>query len=157
MTDIMFYHLENKPWEQVLPGQLSKSLERGWRCVVQIGNNDRVEAVSELLWKNDADIFLAHGTSADGKAERQPIWLTAETQNPNASNIRFFIEGAAVEDVTGLTRAVILFDGRDEVAVARAREDWKRFKAQGHDISYYQQDENLRWVNKTKSGDENDG
>ena len=153
MTEILFYHLEHKPWEQVLPKQLSTALERGWRCVVQVGDAARVEEVSELLWKNDADLFLTHGTKADGRADRQPIWLTAEVENPNAANVKFFIEGAAVDDVAGLTRAVILFDGHDEAAVTRAREDWKRFKAQGFEISYYQQDENHRWVNKSKSGE----
>jgi DNA polymerase III subunit chi len=151
MTEISFYHLEHKPWEQVLPKQLSTALERGWRCVVQAGDPARVEEISELLWKNDVDLFLVHGTKADGRANQQPIWLTAESENPNAANVKFFIEGASVEDVEGLIRAVILFDGHDEAAVARAREDWKRFKAQGFEISYYQQDENYRWVNKSKS------
>jgi DNA polymerase III subunit chi len=151
MTEISFYHLEHKSWEQVLPKQLSTALERGWRCVVQVGDAARVEEISELLWKNDADLFLTHGTKADGRADQQPIWLTAEAENPNAANVKFFIEGAPVDDVAGLTRAVILFDGHDEAAVTRAREDWKRFKAQGFEISYYQQDENHRWVNKSKS------
>ena len=84
MAEIMFYHLEHKPWEQVLPAQLSKALERGWRCVVQIGKEDRVEEVSELLWKSEAEAFLAHGTRADGMAHMQPIWLTAETDNLHA-------------------------------------------------------------------------
>lgn len=153
MTEISFYHLEHKPWEQVLPKQLSTALERGWRCVVQVGDAARVEEISELLWKNDADLFLTHGTKADGRADQQPIWLTAEAENPNAANVKFFIEGAAVDDVAGLTRAVILFDGHDETAVTRARDDWKRFKAQGFEISYYQQDENYRWVNKSKSAE----
>jgi DNA polymerase III subunit chi len=153
MAEIMFYHLEHKPWEQVLPGQLSKTLERSWRCVVQIGKEDRVEEVSELLWKSEADAFLAHGTKADGKAERQPIWLTAETDNPNSATVRFFIEGAVVGDVSGLARAAVLFDGRDETAMAAARADWKRLKAEGHEISYWQQDENYRWQNKSKTGD----
>jgi DNA polymerase III subunit chi len=152
MAEIMFYHLEHKPWEQVLPGQLSKALERGWRCVVQIGKEDRVEEVSELLWKSEADVFLAHGTKADGKADKQPIWLTADTDSPNNATVRFFIEGAAVGDVSGLTRAAILFDGRDETAVAAARANWKRLKAEGHEISYWQQDENYRWQNKSKAG-----
>jgi DNA polymerase III subunit chi len=151
MTEISFYHLEHKPWEQVLPKQLSTALERGWRCMVQVGDAARVEEISELLWKNDADVFLTHGTKADGRAGQQPIWLTAETENPNGANVKFFIEGAIVDDVAGLTRAVILFDGHDEAAVTRAREDWIRFKAQGFKISYYQQDENHRWVNKSKS------
>jgi DNA polymerase III subunit chi len=153
MTEIMFYHLEHKPWEQVLPAQLSKALDRGWRCVVQIGREERVEDVSELLWKNETDIFLTHGTKADGKADRQLIWLTAETDNPNSATVRFFIEGAIVENVAELTRAAILFDGRDENAVTAARADWKRLKAEGHEISYWQQDENYRWQNKSKAGD----
>jgi DNA polymerase-3 subunit chi len=153
MAEIMFYHLEHKPWEQVLPRQLATALERGWCCVVQVGREERVEEVSEILWKNEADIFLTHGCKADGKADRQPIWLTAETDNPNSATVRFFIEGAAVGDVAGLTRAAILFDGRDEAAVVTARTDWKRLKAEGHEISYWQQDENHRWQNKSKSGD----
>lgn len=149
----MFYHLEHKSWEQVLPGQLSKALERGWHCVVQIGREDRVEEVSELLWKNEADVFLTHGTKVDGMANMQPIWLTAETDNPNNATVRFFIERAVVGDVAGLTRAAILFDGRDEAAVATARDDWKRLKTQDHEISYWQQDENYRWQNKSGTGE----
>jgi DNA polymerase III subunit chi len=153
MAEIMFYHLEHKPWEQVLPRQLATALERGWRCAVQVGSEERVEEVSEILWKNEADVFLTHGCKADGKADRQPIWLTAETDNPNSATVRFFIEGAAIGDVAGLTRAAILFDGRDEAAVATARTDWKRLKAEGHEISYWQQDENHRWQDKSKSAD----
>lgn len=153
MAEIMFYHLEHKPWEQVLPRQLSTALERGWRCVVQVGSEERLEAVSDLLWKNEADIFLAHGTKADGMAHCQPIWLTTETDTPNAAKVRFFIEGAGIGDVSGLDRAVILFDGSDADAVAAARREWKRLKAEGHDISYWQQDENFRWQNKSKAGE----
>ena len=157
MTEVMFYHLEHKPWEQVLPGLLSKALERGWRCVVQIGREERVEDVSELLWKSEADLFLAHGTKTDSMADRQPIWLTAGTDNPNNATVRFFIEGAIVGDVSGLARAAILFDGRDETAVATARGDWKHLKKGGpHEISYWQQDENYRWQNKSKSDEKND-
>jgi DNA polymerase-3 subunit chi len=79
--------------------------------------------------------------------------LTAETDNPNSATVRFFIEGAVVCDVAGLARAAILFDGRDEAAVAVARTDWKRLKTEGHEISYWQQDENLRWQNKSRSAD----
>lgn len=35
MTEILFYHLQQQPLEKVLPTLLEKSLERGWRVVVQ--------------------------------------------------------------------------------------------------------------------------
>jgi DNA polymerase-3 subunit chi len=151
MTEVLFYHLEHRPWDQILPRQLATALERGWRCVVQVGAADRLDAVSEVLWKTDADVFLPHGSAADGFAERQPIWLTAGDDNPNHATVRFFIEAAPLGELAGLQRAVVLFDGRDEQAVARAREQWKAAKAAGHDISYWQQDENLRWHNKSKA------
>jgi DNA polymerase III subunit chi len=152
MTEVLFYHLEHKPWEHVLPRLLSAALSRGWRSVVQVGSEDRVESASEALWASDADIFLPHGTKVDGKPGQQPIWLTAGDENPNAATVRFFVEGAAIGKIDQLTRAVVLFDGLNEPAVASARDEWKRLKAEGHEISYWQQDENLRWQNKSKSG-----
>ena len=35
MTEILFYHLQHQPLERVLPTLLEKTLERGWRAVVQ--------------------------------------------------------------------------------------------------------------------------
>jgi DNA polymerase III subunit chi len=152
MTDVLFYHLEHKPWEQVLPRLLAAASARGWRSIVQTGDAARIEHLSDTLWTSDADIFLAHGSEADGKPALQPIWLTAGRENPNGASVRFFIDGAPIEDVAGLTRAVVLFDGLDESAVGRAREDWKRLRTDGHEISYWQQDESMRWVNRSAGG-----
>ena len=55
---------------------------------------------------------------------------------------------APVGDISGLTRAVILFDGNDAEAVEQARAGWKRFRAAGHEVSYFQQDESGRWQNR---------
>ncbi len=152
MAEILFYHLEHKPWEQVLPKLITSTLERGWRAVVQVGTAERVEGVSEALWLSlPEDSFLTHGSAADGQGARQPVWLTAGDETPNGATVRFFIEGANVGDVSSLARAVVLFDGADSAAVERARSDWKRFKAEGHVISYWQQDENLRWQDRSQN------
>ena len=37
MTEVLFYHLEQQPLERVLPSLLERTLERGWRAVVQCG------------------------------------------------------------------------------------------------------------------------
>ena len=58
------------------------------------------------------------------------------------------VDGAEVDTIEGLLRAVVLFDGADPEAIERARQDWKRFKADGHTISYWQQDEQGRWQNR---------
>lgn len=148
MTPVFFYHLEQQPLDNVLPQLLVRSLERGWRVVVQTGSDERAEALANLLWTFSDESFLPHGTKADGYADLQPVWLTVEDENPNAADVRFYVDGAPVGDIVGLTRAVILFDGNDQDAVQQARSDWKRFRAAGHDISYWQQDESGRWQNR---------
>ena len=151
MTDVFFYHLERQPLESVLPRLLRASLDRGWRVVIQAASDERVEALASALWTFDEESFLPHGSKADGLAELQPIWITDRHETPNAATVRFYVDGAEVATIDGLTRAVVIFNGGDTEAVQRAREDWKRFKAQGHSISYWQQDEHGRWQNHAAS------
>ena len=148
MTEVWFFHLERQPLEKVLPSQLQRSMERGWRVVVQAGSEERAEALSSLLWTFDEESFIPHGTKTDGLAALQPIWLTAIDENPNGATVRFYVDGAEPGGIEGLTRAVILIDGGDGEAVQRARDGWKRCKALGHAISYWQQDEQGRWQNR---------
>lgn len=148
MTEVFFYHLERQPLDRVLPRMLQASLDRGWRAVVQVGSEERVEALSAAIWTQDDASFIPHGSKADGMPDLQPVWLTAVDENPNGATVRFFADGAPVGGVDGLIRAVILFDGADAEAVDRARAEWKRLRAAGHDISYWQQDEMGRWVNR---------
>ena len=61
-------------------------------------------------------MFLAHAQSGDGEAERQPVLITVEDENPNGAQILFCVGGAGPSDwasVSSLARVVMLFDGRD--------------------------------------------
>ena len=148
MTEVLFYHLERQPLERVLPTLLEKSLERGWHAVVQAGTPERVEALDALLWTYRDDGFLPHGTSADGDADLQPVFLTDDTANPNAAQVRFFVDGSSAGDVGGYERAVYIFDGNDPDAVQAARDEWSKLKDAGHEITYWQQTERGTWEKK---------
>jgi DNA polymerase III subunit chi len=152
MTPVFFYHLERQPLEAVLPKLLATSLERGWRVVVKAGSEERAESLAAHLWSYDEESFLPHGTRSDGMPDLQPIWLTAVDENPNNANISFFVDGAEIGSIEGLTRAVIMFDGKDPDALEAARAGWRRFRAQGHEVSYWQQDEQGRWQNRAATG-----
>ena len=82
MTEVYFYHLERSSLETVLPRLLQASLNRGWRVVVQAGSDQRVEALAGALWTFDEEVFLPHGTKADGFAELQPVWITDTAETP---------------------------------------------------------------------------
>jgi DNA polymerase-3 subunit chi len=149
MTEILFYHLHRQPIERVLPSLIEKSLERGWRVVVQSSSEERIEALDAHLWTFREDSFLPHGTARDGEAAAQPVLLTVEPGNPNGASVRFLIDGAAVpEDAESYQRIVLLFDGEDDEAVAAARIHWTDAKAKGLEATYWQPDEQGRWQKK---------
>ncbi|MBB6306635.1 DNA polymerase III subunit chi [Xanthobacter tagetidis] len=148
MTDILFYHLERRPLEAVLPALLEKSLERSWRCVVECGSAERRDALDAHLWTYSEASFLPHGTDAQPQPERQPVLIATSDANPNGATVRFLVDGVALPDPAPYERLVYLFDGRDDEQVAAARERWKEAKALGAALTYWQQDENGRWVRK---------
>jgi DNA polymerase-3 subunit chi len=149
MTEILFYHLHRQPLERVLPMLLEKSLERGWRVVVQGASEERIDALDAQLWTYRDDSFLPHGTWRDGDAQHHPILLTVNDDNPNSAAVRFLIEGAPVpDDAASYQRIVLLFDGDDPDAVETARARWSAAKTGGFDVTYWQTDEHGRWQRK---------
>ena len=149
MTEVLFYHLQHQPLERVLPQLLERSYERGWRVVVQAASDERVDALDAHLWTYCDDNFLTHGTARDSDAQLQPILLTTADHNPNGATVRFLVDGVPMPaDAGGYDRVVLLFDGQDEEAVAAARVRWGEAKAQGFAVTYWQPDEQGRWVKK---------
>ena len=148
MTEVLFYHLQSRTVEDVLPGLLERSVERGWRVIVQ-SSEDRLEPLDAHLWTYREDSFLPHGTARESNGADQPVLLTANGDNANGASVRFLIDGAPMpEDASAYERIVLLFDGEDPDAVASARERWSTAKALGLDVTYWQPDENGRWQRK---------
>jgi DNA polymerase-3 subunit chi len=149
MAEVLFYHLQRQPLDAVLPQLVERSLARGWRAVVQAGSPERVSALDDQLWTYSEDSFLPHGLDRDSDAPHEPVVLTASAANPNKASVRFLVDGAPLPpDVAGYERIVVIFDGQDEQALAKAREVWKQVKAGGHEATYWQQDDNGRWEKK---------
>jgi len=150
MTEVLFYHLHRQPIEKVLPPLLEKSLERGWRVIVQAASEERIDALDAHLWTYREDGFLPHGTAKESDADGQPILLTTSDDNPNGAQVRFLLDGTAVPaDAKAYQRIVLLFDGEDEEAVASARTRWSEAKAAGFEATYWQPDEQGRWKRVT--------
>ena len=150
MTEILFYHLQGQKLEGVLPTLLEKSLARGWRVVVQGASEERIEALDAQLWTYRDDGFLPHGTWRETEAAAQPVLLTVNDGNPNAAQVRFLLDGVPVPaDAGAYERIVLLFDGEDDEAVAAARAHWSEAKAKGFAATYWQPDEQGRWVKQS--------
>ncbi|HWW49722.1 MAG TPA: DNA polymerase III subunit chi [Xanthobacteraceae bacterium] len=150
MTEVLFYHLQNMTLESVLPPLLEKSLERGWRVVVQVSSEERGDALDGHLWTYRDESFLPHVTWRERDMHGQPIVITTDATNPNEANIRFLVDNAPLPDAAdGYERLVLIFDGDDDEALGAAREAWKQCKARGFDATYWQADERGRWVRRS--------
>ncbi len=150
MAEVLFYHLERAALEDVLPGLLEKTRERGWKALVRAGSAERIAALDAHLWSYREESFLAHGLDRDPHPAEQPILLTAADGNPNAAEVLFLVDGAGTKDwaapeVAAATRIVMIFDGRDAEALDAAREHWKQAKASGHEVTYWQQAAGGKW------------
>ncbi len=113
MTETLFYHLERRSLEDVLPGLIEKSLERGWRVLIRADSAERAEMIDNLLWTYDDQTFLPHAQAGDGSEARQPVLITVEDTNPNAANVLFLVGGAQADwnATAELIRIVMMFDG----------------------------------------------
>lgn len=148
MTEVLFYHLTEKTLADILPGLLEKCEQKGWRCVVQVGNQTALDVLDMVLWKQKPDSFLPHSKVDDENSKDQPIWLTLGTKNPNGAQIRFMVDGATPPDLSDYERGVYIFDGHNEAALAHARGRWKVEKSAGHAVTYWQQNGNGGWEKK---------
>jgi DNA polymerase-3 subunit chi len=149
MPDVLFYHLETQPLERVIPVLLEKTLERGWRAVVEVGSSERAEMLDRALWTSRDESFLPHGLAGGGSDADQPVLLTTGTENGNGAEVRFFTDRAVPKSAEGYERIVYMFSGHDPDAIVEAREAWKALRAvPGNSLTYWQQDDTGRWVKR---------
>jgi len=148
MTEALFYHLEKRTLDDVLPGLVERTLARGWRAIIRPDSAERAKAIDDLLWTWRDESFLPHAQTGDGNAARQPVLITIEEVNANCAEVLFLVGGAmpgSWRDAAAFTRIVLLFDGRDPSALAAARAAWSAAKEAGHDTTYWKQSPGGKW------------
>jgi DNA polymerase-3 subunit chi len=148
VTEIGFYHLRTTPLDRALPKILERALAESHRVVVMAGSAERIDHLDALLWTYDDASFLPHGNGRDGNADRQPVWLTTEDENPNGATMLVLLDGASSAHIGEYARCCDIFDGNDEAAVVAARQRWKAAKAAGHQLTYWDQS-NGKWEKRS--------
>ena len=164
MTDIAFYHLTSSTEEDALPLLLNKTMAAGKKAVVS-SRASSMANLSSAVWSfghmasgrkgityGGDGSWLPHGIAGkdDDDAALCPIWFSGDTEkNLNNAEFGFFLDGqepsSMLESNEQLDRIFILFNGLDDNAVTRARVQWKSLRDQGHDLSYWTQDDSGKW------------
>lgn len=141
MAEIGFYHLTRTGAQEALPVLLGRTLEAGCRALVRCRDVEEARALDEALWKVSDPVWLPHAATGGRYPERQPIWITAEEGDvPNGATFLFLLGASVLPALDGFERVFDLFDGRDEGAVAGARQRWVAAKAEGHALAYWRQE-----------------
>jgi DNA polymerase-3 subunit chi len=140
MTEIGFYHLTRTRLDQALPRLLGRVLATGGRAFVLCGVAERVKPLDVTLWTAPDPDWLPHGVAGGPDDALQPILLGTEDAPPgNGARFLVLVDGAESARLADYDRALDLFDGADEAAVAAARRRWAAAKAAGHALVYWQQ------------------
>ena len=153
MTETLFYHLERRTIEEVLPELLERTLARGWRALVRCDTAERAEVLDTLLWTYREDSFLPHACAGDGNASLQPILISTQRELANQPDVLFLVGGQMPvwdsAELARLSRIVLLFDGSDTTRLSAAREAWKAADAAGHAVTYWRQNTAGKWQKHT--------
>lgn len=146
MGSVSFYHLTRLSLEKSLPKLLEKVLSQGLRAVVVAENASQVQSLNDVLWTYHPTSFLPHGTEREGRAEDQPIWITSKMENLNGAHVLIFASLPEKEEIGEFSRVLYMFDGNTPAYLEKAQHLWRKHKAQGHVLAYWQQDLTGKWV-----------
>jgi DNA polymerase-3 subunit chi len=130
LIDIGFYQLAQRRAEVVLPLLIGKALSAGHRILVRSSDPAVLARINAALWSQAADSFIPHGIDlalGPQRASSQPVLLTSSAVIPaNAADCVAQVGDDLPDDLSGLTRALFLFDA-DNLEIARAR--WRQLAA----------------------------
>lgn len=147
MSEIRFYHLQRTAEDVAIAQIAAKAYQSGKAVLVRAHDAVEAEKINSALWIFRADSFVPHGTSKDGHADKQPVYITTDDNNPNAAKILILTSSAAHTPMDGFDLRCEMLDGANDDIVTAARVRWKQYKEQGFEISYWQETDN-GWVKK---------
>lgn len=149
-TVAMFYHLSRAGLDDTVTMIVSRALGQGWRVMLRGTDAGQLQHLDDRLWLGAEDSFLAHGLEGGPHDADQPV-LLGQGPITNAARGLVLVAGAEVarDEVDGLERVWLLFDGADAAAVQSAREQWTQLTGWGLAAQYWS-DEGGAWVKKVE-------
>lgn len=146
-AEVSLYHLTTHPLEKVLPKVLEKVYSGGLRALVLTDTQEHLQALNASLWTYSSGAFLPHGMNGSKLDDPQdnPIWLTLEHDNKNSATVLVLTGGRSINDLSGYTRCVDIFDGNDPSSLNAANQRRDSYQKNGHPIVYWKQSLDGTW------------
>ncbi len=132
-----FYHIEQGSVDAAIAPLIEKCLERRWRVII-VGHEETVDRLDRALWTWKDESFIPHGCARTGTVN-QPVLLSTEATPANGAKVAVLLDGSDA-DATLFERIMVVFDGGDENARAKARQQYKTTLDAGTLARYFQQE-----------------
>ena len=143
--EVAFYHLLTMPVEKALPKLVEKIYSSGLRALIVCDNQERMVSLNSVLWTFSQSAFIPHNFEGDPK--RHAVWLSLASENVNQADVVVILNGAMIPEGR-FSRVMDMFDGNDEISVAKARERYKSYREGGYKLAYWKQNEKGAWANQ---------
>jgi DNA polymerase-3 subunit chi len=146
-AEVTLYQLTTHPLEKVLPRILEKVYDGGLRALVVTDSSDHMQQLNSSLWTYSSGAFLPHGADGNKLLDplENPIWISTEMDNKNKATVLVLTNGCQVDDLSGYTRCVDIFDGNDPTTLSAAQLRQKTYQQNGHSLVYWKQSLNGNW------------
>ena len=137
-----FYQLGAEPPERTIPLLAAKARQAGAKLLVVSGDDAQLRAISQALWSEASDQFLANGIAGKGHEARQPILLSQACEAANGARLVVLADGAWRDEAVQFDRALLLFgDG----GIEGARATWRQLGERDDVERHFWKQENGRW------------
>lgn len=147
MGEIRFYHLNRKPLYETVAILTERAVMGGKKVVIVASDKALFPKISDALWMTKPDSFLPHMVHGDENSSA-PILITDECENTHGAQTCFMLPDATWGDCARFDLVCHIFEGQNESQAQTAREHWKQLKNQAHTLTYWQQDDAGKWIQK---------
>lgn len=146
----VFYHLTRAGLDDTVITTVTRALGAGWRVMIRAPDAALLDHLDAKLWLGPEEGFLPHGLEGGPQDALHPVLLGQGAIRNAAKGLMLLASAHAVrEEVQGLERIWVFFDGADSAAVATARLRWTEFTGWGLAAQYWT-DEGGAWTKKTE-------
>jgi len=146
----VFYHLMRAGLDETVLTTVTRAQGAGWRVMIRAPEMGLLAHSDAKLWLGPEEGFLAHGLAGGPHDADQPVLLGPGATTNGAQGLMLLAGADASQDeVAGLERIWVLFDGADPDAVAKARQRWTLYTGWGLAAQYWS-DESGTWVKKSE-------
>lgn len=148
MAEIRFYHLQSQSIDVALPKLAELVLKSGNKGLIKVADKNMANQLDKALWTYSPESFLPHDIEGSKYPTDQDLFITTQDENPAAAKMALFVNCEKLEDLSPFDRVLYMFEGKLDEIISTARVDYKNYKDQGHQMSYWQQSDQGRWDQK---------